>query len=107
MAAARCGSPAKLLAPRPAAPARPILILLDDVTDRRTLERALSGAQGKGERECAVAGSGGPPPVVRPRPRELSASERRTFEALAAAILKGPRGCKPAEAPRAGEPPLP
>jgi PAS domain-containing protein len=34
---------AKLLAPAPGS-AAPILILLDDVTDRRTLERALSGA---------------------------------------------------------------
>jgi PAS domain S-box-containing protein len=96
---------AKLMAPAPGR-AAPILILLDDVTDRRTLERALSGAQG---------GAGTPaPPVSRAADagQRLSDSDRRTFEALADAILKGPgtaagggKAAEPVQAPEPESPP--
>jgi PAS domain S-box-containing protein len=74
---------AKLLAPAPGS-AAPILILLDDVTDRRTLERALSG--GRSETEFTPPA----PSAATAASQRLSDSDRRTFEALAAAILKGP-----------------
>ncbi len=99
----------RLLMPAAGSAGAPVLILLDDVTDRRTLERALSGAQGEGTTGMAVAGSGGPPPGSPAPPRELSASELRSFEALAAAILKGPEAAsaeapEPVTAPAAHEP---
>jgi PAS domain S-box-containing protein len=86
---------AKLLAPAQSAGA-PILVLLDDVTDRRTLERALSVSGPKPE--AAAPPSGGTAGTG----HRLSDSDRRTFEALAAAILKGPESpaaesIKPAE----------
>jgi PAS domain S-box-containing protein len=94
---------AKLLGPIRAGGGAPIVILLDDVTDRRTLERALSGTSGgitpevAGEVGGEAGGEAGAPSAApqshgaaeRAR-HKLSASERRTFEALAAAILKGP-----------------
>jgi PAS domain S-box-containing protein len=87
---------AKLLAPAQSAGA-PILVLLDDVTDRRTLERALSGSGSRPE--AAAPPSGGTAETG----HRLSDSDRRTFEALAAAILKAPESpaaepIKPAEA---------
>ena len=93
---------ARLLAPAQSAGA-PILVLLDDVTDRRTLERALSGSGPKPE--TAAPPSGGTAGTG----HRLSDSDRRTFEALAAAILKGPESpaaesIKPAETPPAPAP---
>jgi len=75
--------------------AAPILILLDDVTDRRTLERALTEAKGvPGAPDIALpVGKGAEPAGYR-----LSEAERRTFETLAAAILKSPE-IKVARAP--------
>jgi PAS domain S-box-containing protein len=93
---------ARLLAPAQSAGA-PILVLLDDVTDRRTLERALSGSGPKPEAaEPPAGGTAG-------TGHRLSDSDRRTFEALAAAILKGPESpaaepVKPAEAAAAPAP---
>ena len=80
--------------------AGPILVLLDDVTDRRTLERALSGAAAAtpdirlptGDKPEAAAG------------QNLSESERRAFETLAAAILKGSDIKDPETKPPGAEP---
>jgi PAS domain S-box-containing protein len=96
---------AKLLAPATGAGAS-VLILLDDVTDRRTLERALSGSPGTGAKSEAAAAGGTPPAgATVAAGHRLSESDRRTFEALAAAILKGPEtpaggaSLEPGEAP--------
>jgi PAS domain S-box-containing protein len=95
---------AKLLGSSPGS-AAPILILLDDVTDRRTLERALSGAPVGAGTPTPSASRAGDAPTQR-----LSDSDRRTFEALADAILKGPEtaaGGKTAEPVQAPEPASP
>ena len=86
-----------------------ILMLLDDITDRRTLERALSGAHAAGADGQAGAPGGAPHSGVTAETpgRQLSESERRSFEALAAAILRGPETAAgagtlaPVEAPAA------
>jgi PAS domain-containing protein len=54
---------AKLLAPAQSAGA-PILVLLDDVTDRRTLERALSGPGPKPEAAAPPVGPARPGPAI-------------------------------------------
>ncbi|HUE46024.1 MAG TPA: ATP-binding protein [Aestuariivirgaceae bacterium] len=95
---------AKLMAPTSGS-AAPILILLDDVTDRRTLERALSG--GRSETESTPPA----PSAATAASQRLSDSDRRTFEALAAAILKGPetaaggKAAEPVETPEPESPP--
>jgi PAS domain S-box-containing protein len=96
---------AKLLAPALGS-AAPILILLDDVTDRRTLERALSVSQSETGTPVPSASRAGDTATQR-----LSDSDRRTFEALAAAILKGPetaaggKTSDPVQAPEPASPP--
>jgi PAS domain S-box-containing protein len=96
---------AKLMAPTSGS-AAPILILLDDVTDRRTLERALTG--GKSETGTPVPSASRSADAATQR---LSETDRRTFEALAAAILKGPatavggKTAEPVQAPEPASPP--
>jgi PAS domain S-box-containing protein len=65
-----------------------ILMLLDDVTDRRILERALAGAGAPGVK-AVPATAGGTPTSATAEAHRLDEAERRTFEALAAAILRG------------------
>jgi PAS domain S-box-containing protein len=74
-----------------------LLVLLEDVSDRRALERALAGLRPAGE-----AATGMPAGRAGPAGGALSDSDRQAFEALAAAIVASAAEGKPSPGGRPG-----